>query len=249
MNMQQHPNTIPDLIPSRFYKFVFYLLKIYFGLMRRIGLSNEIPFFIKFPLSYQNKNFEFHIKYQLDFDLIKDTFIKQEYIVHDSDTCGTRTIFDLGSNIGATVVFFKLLWPEATVYAFEPDPRNIESLERNVAQFGESVIVVRKAVVPNRTNRITFYQARRNHWSSSTIKRDCATTELTVPAITLCDAMKTYNISTIDVCKFDIEGGEFEVFSNFNDKDKISVLIGELHYELMRHTKKSSLIFFQSMNL
>src|SRR5690348_10496292 len=41
-------------------------------------------------------------------------------------------IFDCGSNIGMSLLFFKKLYPNARISAFEPDPYTFVILERNV---------------------------------------------------------------------------------------------------------------------
>lgn len=44
-----------------------------------------------------------------------------------------RTIMDIGANIGASTLYFAAMYPEATVYAFEPGSQAFALLERNVA--------------------------------------------------------------------------------------------------------------------
>jgi hypothetical protein len=53
--------------------------------------------------------------------LFEEIFAKASYLFH-SDT-DRPLIFDCGSNIGMSVLFFKKLYPAARITAFEPDPR------------------------------------------------------------------------------------------------------------------------------
>ena len=44
----------------------------------------------------------------------------------------TPTIFDCGSNIGMSILFFKKLYPKARITGFEPDRVTFETLQKNV---------------------------------------------------------------------------------------------------------------------
>jgi hypothetical protein len=46
-------------------------------------------------------------------------------------------IFDCGSNIGMSVLFFKAVYPHARITAFEPDPGTYKVLNRNIEQSAE----------------------------------------------------------------------------------------------------------------
>lgn len=228
-------------------KIVYLTLKVYFGVARRVGVTPSLPFFVPVSIRYNNNTARFYLKNQLDFDLLHDTFIMEEYKVDGIKS--PRVIFDLGSNIGATVIFFKLLYPDAVVYAFEPDPQNIRALEKNVSQFGESVIVIEKAIVAESAESVTFYQANKHHWSSSTVARPEATKQVTVGAITLLEAMSEFGVDSIDVCKFDIEGGEYEVFRKLQTKALATWLLGEVHPTLFGYSKKEFVALFPAYEL
>jgi FkbM family methyltransferase len=43
-------------------------------------------------------------------------------------------ILDCGANIGMATLFFKWLYPNARIDAFEPDPKTFQLLENNVKQ-------------------------------------------------------------------------------------------------------------------
>lgn len=58
-----------------------------------------------------------------------------------------EAILDIGANIGFTTQrFFRILNGRCRIWAFEPLPRNLELLRRNVRRFGDSVSVVECAV-------------------------------------------------------------------------------------------------------
>jgi FkbM family methyltransferase len=73
-------------------------------------------------------------------------FEKQIYRFASAKSC--PVILDCGANTGVSVVYFKHLFPDCRVTAFEPDPRIFEALRRNVMerfQF-EDVTLIPKAV-------------------------------------------------------------------------------------------------------
>jgi hypothetical protein len=54
--------------------------------------------------------------------LFEEIFVNETYFIE-----GRRnSIVDSGSNIGLSILYFKLRDPDAEVTAFEPDPRNAE---------------------------------------------------------------------------------------------------------------------------
>jgi FkbM family methyltransferase len=69
-------------------------------------------------------------------------------------------VFDVGANIGVSVQrFCGLLGGRCRVWAFEPIPRNLELLERNVRRLSDRVTVVRSAV-GDRVGRVVMSDNR-----------------------------------------------------------------------------------------
>ncbi|NJO02692.1 MAG: FkbM family methyltransferase [Bacteroidia bacterium] len=83
-------------------------------------------------------------------------------------------IIDGGANIGLSVLYFKQLYPQAHVVAFEPDPSLFEILQNNIHSFDlQEVTLVRKALwhgsypikfLPGRT-RGRPPHCRKNHYT------------------------------------------------------------------------------------
>ena len=62
--------------------------------------------------------------------LFNEIFMQAPYFFKSSND--PPLIFDCGSNIGMSVLFFKKLYPNARIVAFETDPFTFEILRRNV---------------------------------------------------------------------------------------------------------------------
>ncbi|PIR03758.1 MAG: hypothetical protein COV59_03735 [Candidatus Magasanikbacteria bacterium CG11_big_fil_rev_8_21_14_0_20_39_34] len=207
----------------------------YFALFlrRKITKKVRLEHFVRFQLRFEGKVFSFFVRNQLDFDLLKDTFIDGEYDFPFE--IKPKVIFDMGSNIGATVIYFKLKYPEAKIFAFEPDPRNACSIHLNIEQFGSDVVLYNQAVYSKDNERIKFYSCEDLHWSSSIIQRKYVGDFVEVSTITVDKVIEDHNLDRVDIVKFDIEGAEYEVFEKIKNLNKLCYLTGEVHRDLVEN--------------
>ena len=94
-----------------------------------------------------------HLRY-----IFVEIFLTRDYLF----TSGTARPFivDCGANLGMSIVFFKRLYPECKILAFEPDPETFSLLKGNVEANGfEDVTLVNKAV-SSAEGVIEFYSDR-----------------------------------------------------------------------------------------
>jgi FkbM family methyltransferase len=63
-------------------------------------------------------------------EMYEDIFLRRQYEFESENPA--PAIVDAGSNIGLAILFFKRLFPSATVLGFEPDPDTFELLRENV---------------------------------------------------------------------------------------------------------------------
>jgi len=73
-----------------------------------------------------------------------DEIFKEEIYKFTSES-PTPYIIDCGANIGLSVLYFKRLFPDSEIVAFEPDEKIFKILERNTNSL-ENVTIVKKAV-------------------------------------------------------------------------------------------------------
>lgn len=164
-----------------------------------------------------------------DIDLFKDIFIKGEYDCPLPEE--PRVIFDLGSNIGFSAIYFRLKYPRARIYAFEPDPDNFLKLKKNTAQF-ENLFVFSHAL-SGENGRRRFYRNPLSPVCSSFLERQRSGLEqIEVEGKTLDAVMSELAIDRVDLLKFDIEGAEYEVLRNCRQLSRVKTLIGEFHPDL-----------------
>ncbi len=186
---------------------------------------------LKVKMKYQGKEFDFYISERSDLTVIEEIFILEEYKIENADP---KMIFDLGSNVGASVIYFKLLYPNASVYAFEPDPRAFSKLKKNTEQFSGTHLY--NCAISDKDGVMDFYVNPKISISSSCFQRSGNLEKITVPAKSISTILNEEKISNVDLVKFDVEGEEFAIFEKFGDLGKIKQLIGEIHEDISGKT-------------
>jgi FkbM family methyltransferase len=62
---------------------------------------------------------------------------------------------DCGANIGLATLFFKRLYPESEIHAFEPDPETFKMLRRNVEQNSLSYVYLYNVALSDQQGAVT----------------------------------------------------------------------------------------------
>lgn len=131
-----------------------------------------------------------------------------------------RCVFDVGANVGQMTTQYRRVFPLATVYAFEADPRSASTLRSRVTD--KMVCVVEKAVT-DRNGEVCFHLNTFGP-TSSLFRRPSGDTlryyplfsdemeDIRVSAITLDQFTADAGIEHIDFLKLDIQGGELLAF-------------------------------------
>ena len=183
----------------------------------------------------EGRSFLFTLVDSTDVAVLREIFLEGEYdIMLESEP---KVILDIGSNVGASVIFFRLKYPSAKIYAFEPNPYIFERLRKNVEQFPH--IEVYPYAVADTDGTIDFFVYPDSHISSSLIQRTDAQKPTLVPARSLSSLERELSIGHVDLMKFDIEGGEGRMLRDTNGLHAVGALLGEVHFDLMDDTKES----------
>lgn len=142
--------------------------------------------------------------YQIQADLISDMSIE--------------AIFDIGANVGQTTATYSKLFPNATIYGFEPFPL---AFDQFVADYKHNPMIhpVQAAVSNSRGNRV-FYVNQNSMTNSlfpatDEVKNWVQPVELIrnvsrieVPCVTIDAFCQLQSINHINILKMDIQGGE-----------------------------------------
>ena len=148
--------------------------------------------------------------------------------VYDFAACtATPQIIDAGANIGMSVIFFKRLYPNSKIIAFEPDPDIYALLVKNVRSHGYENVDLREAAVWTNDDELTFYSEGSLSGSAQVDFRNAGNTKK-VKAVRLKTLLT--DISSVDFLKMDIEGAEAEVlFDIESELNSVQNLFFEYH--------------------
>jgi FkbM family methyltransferase len=67
--------------------------------------------------------------------LLQRIFSSTEYPILALPGYMPNVIFDIGANVGATAIYFSMVYPKAQIKCYEPSPQNFEFLTRNTDSF------------------------------------------------------------------------------------------------------------------
>jgi len=141
-----------------------------------------------------------------------------------------KVIIDAGAHIGVSAIYFAQKYPEARVYAIEPEQNNYQILLKNIEGF-QNITPIRAAIWGTNEYR-TILNRFTGPWGY-TISETSNKTETTgqqINCITMMDIINKFNIDRIDILKMDIEGGEKAVFESADEWiNKVQIIAIELH--------------------
>ena len=120
-------------------------------------------------------------------------------------------IIDCGAHIGMSLVFFKQLFPNSRILAFEPDPESFSLLQENTRAFSDITLEPKAVWIHNKG--VSFEQ--RGDMSSRIV--DGATENIPVKTISSA-RLRDYLTEPVDMLKMDIEGVEIDVLLDCKDR-------------------------------
>jgi len=146
-------------------------------------------------------------------------------------------VIDCGSNIGIAVLYFKRLYPNCRITAFEADNATFKVLEQNISTNRlEHVTLVNKALYDSK-GTVTFYVApnQPGQLVQSTRKESLATSEAKQVES---DILSDYVTRDVDFLKMDIEGAEDRVINNLSENGKLGFIketVIEYHHHMTQN--------------
>ncbi len=218
-------------------------LKILFTFIR---INFKFLFFSKLFKLKKERIFGFKIDafdYEIIRFLFEEIFFRNEYRFISKRK--NPIIFDCGANIGFATIFFKWIYPESEIYAFEPDKNTFEILKKNVLQNKLKNVHLYNSAISDKNGEIDFFIDPTCPGSliMSTKQERMPKDKITVDCLSLSTFIKNNNLSKIDYLKMDIEGSEFEVIQDLNinnqlkNVEKFSI---EYHHKISGHKSKLS---------
>ena len=174
--------------------------------------------------------------------LFTEIFIDQCYwFTTDTES---PIIIDCGSNYGQSVIYFKMLYPEAKITCFEPDDQTFSVLKHNIESNGIQGVEMHKKAIASHDGVIDFYNIDDNQGSlvMSTIKERVPSGKKNSVEAT---RLSNYIDGPINFLKMDIEGSEMSVLKELKKSGKLQYvrqMVIEYHHHIVEHEDIGSTI-------
>jgi FkbM family methyltransferase len=161
--------------------------------------------------------------------LISEIFLNGAYLFHTDKK--QPLILDCGSNIGISILFFKMLYPGARIIGFEPDPDTFEILRTNVRQNSLHDVELQQCALYDREGAIDLHRGLfKGALRMSLLEERLPGRKISVSSRRL----SSFITEDIDLLKLDIEGAEQFVLQELADSAKLS-RIDQIHIEYHHH--------------
>ena len=177
--------------------------------------------------------------------LLKSEFKREYYF---PKVIKPKIIFDIGGNIGITAIYLARIFPEATIYSFEPLKENFEILKKNANNYN-NIKVFNFGLGAKGGIFKVFLSDDKNNFGGVSFNNavegnlEYSNTECTVKNIN--DFIEEEAIGSIDLIKIDTEGAEREILTSYKKEylDQTLWITGELHgnrdFELLNFLNNS----------
>src|SRR5262245_4630510 len=126
-------------------------------------------------------------------------------------------IVDAGANIGASVVFFKQRYPDASIYAFEPVPGNFAMLRKNAGDL-PGVKLFNEALGDRDGELELIHSPQESNEGGWGIRQPLdeatgAEERIAVPLFVSGKRLRDLGVERIDILKVDTEGSESAIIA------------------------------------
>jgi FkbM family methyltransferase len=163
--------------------------------------------------------------------LYREVFAEREYWFA---TDGARpVILDCGSNIGMSILFFKALYPDAEITAFEPAPWACAAIEETIRANDLRDVTLHNAALAETDGTLELFHDPSHPGSAAmSVYRERMPGEpVRVPAVRL----SRHVTKPVDFLKLDVEGSELSVLRDLAASGaiaQVSQMVIEFHHHL-----------------
>jgi len=179
-----------------------------------------------------------------DAGVINEVIVLDSYrLYHLKRLIEPKVILDLGGHIGTFGLMAKKMWPDALLIAVEANPNSCSFYERNMIDNGfTNYHILNRGLTYNPDERclvedfsvtgggiLTTKEGVEDVFDYSRGSRTLNYTD--VEPITIEDIIKKFNLETIDLAKWDIEGSELSCWDKMtrDAASKFKLMVGEFH--------------------
>lgn len=163
-----------------------------------------------------------------DFYVTMEIFGRDDYGIRGIKLSETPTIIDMGANIGAFTLFVSHLFPQAKIFAFEPEHTNYKTLIKNINANAINARAFPVAIAKD--DGMSWLSVDSADTASHTLTDIPNQKKQEIRTMSLASFIEQEHLEKIDLVKMDIEGAEYETLLNAGPAlDKIDCLVLEIH--------------------
>lgn len=184
-----------------------------------------------------------------DLEMMREIWKDRYYTEGGFDIPHGAVVLDLGGGVGGFTVFAAQQYAKK-IYTFEPEPSSYDLLVTNTSRnpYAATVTAYQAAVT---------VEGGKTNLSGFGLMEDGVTVNTGIPRVGQDGVeVESYSIHDVlswetswDMVKVDIEGYEYELFSNFSEDewDKIRIIAMEFHGDNEDHTQKMGSQLFSDL--
>ena len=155
----------------------------------------------------------------------QDIFVKRA--LEFRSRTSTPRILDCGANVGLASLFFKRIYPQARITAYEADPALFAMLDANLSANGAQDVERVHAALWTSTGTLTFQCEGSDSGMIGSLPGAVEGRSTVVPSLRLRDVLAE---ERVDLLKLDIEGAEQVVLDDCADVlDRVDAMVMDLH--------------------
>nr|WP_314897218.1 FkbM family methyltransferase [uncultured Flavobacterium sp.] len=197
-------------------------IRILFGVFKKKKDSSKIERFVPTEKIFLGKKLYIHDI--ASFNLCNEELFQLEMYKFKASRPNPY-IIDCGANLGMSVIYFKQLYPEASIIAFEADEYIFSFLEKNIKSYEYKDVELINKAVWDCEDALSFLVEGGAGGRLESINATGLYEKV------LCTSLKKYLIDRkVDFLKIDIEGAEYEVLKDIeNELNNVDAIFIEYH--------------------
>lgn len=221
---------------KKFLKFWYYSRSLRFALLAKQTSNAIVSHASKVSgktinISLRTGTEDTHVLYEILFRGKKSDYFSEQL---PSDK-HINTILDIGANIGAAMIFFKSVYPNAKIVCFEPIPSNMSILQKNITNYSNIEAHEVALSSSNGTLNMIASPGAGNEGGWSMFQRGAKGDEktITVQSYHSGEYLENIGINSPDLIKVDTEGAEKSILMSLHSSQlsNTKYITGELHGE------------------
>jgi FkbM family methyltransferase len=180
---------------------------------------------VRLRLRYRARDLRWTVADVSELEALAEVLCDESYAL--APALEPRTIVDLGSHVGSSILYFACRYPGARILGVEADPDTLSRLRANVG--GLPGVELVNVAVAGGNGVVSFFPSRKT-WGSTARPGEVHGAAITVPARSLDRLLEDARVEHVDLLKIDVEGSEYETLRAAESLEtRIGAIVGEFH--------------------